>query len=140
MLNSRKVRFEYSTNGSNPAGSDFNTVLATSTWYHVAVVRNGTTIKCYIDGTAEATTINISTNTIYNSTADVYIGFLANSEHYFYGNLDEIRVLKGVAAWTGNFTIPSAEYSETYDCISSTTCGEPTSGDSGKIQRFFLVF
>jgi hypothetical protein len=29
---------------------------------------------------------------------------------YFNGNLDEIRISKGIARWTSNFTPPSAEY------------------------------
>ncbi len=110
MLNSMKVRFEYSLNGTTPVGADFNTALTTGKLYHIAVVRNGNIIKCYIDGIAETTTINISTGIIFNSSEAVFIGLLKGNNYYFFGYMDELRISKGIARWTANFTPPTEQY------------------------------
>ena len=113
MLTDKKARFEYSTNGTSTTGTTFNTTLNTNQWYHLALVRNGATITCYINGVAEATTVNIGTSTIYNSSAAVIIGWLVGSsgvDCYLKGYIDEMRFSKGIARWTANFTPPTAEY------------------------------
>ena len=51
---------------------------------------------------------------IYDSKDQLYIGSRGNEEH-FNGWLDEIRISKGIARWTTNFTPSSSEYStDTY--------------------------
>lgn len=81
--------------------------LNTDTWYHVAAVRNGTTIKTYVNGIAD---LNItSVGTLYDSSGDLMIGKYS-SFPTLYGYLDELRISKGKARWTSNFTPPSAPY------------------------------
>lgn len=38
------------------------------------------------------------------------VGYLGGGYHYFNGWLDEVRVSKGIARWTSNFTPPTQEY------------------------------
>ena len=83
--------------------------LSLNTWTHVAVVFNSGTITIYFNGTGKTltgTTVGYnmtSTNTVsisgYQSIAGQYgvIGYLAN-----------VRIVKGVAVYTGNFTSPTA--------------------------------
>jgi hypothetical protein len=87
----------------NVPGSTF----AINTWYHFALVRNGTTFTAWINGVAYSTTLvftmsNTSNNklTIGSSTAD-------NSTRYFNGQISNFRIVKGVAVYTGNFTLPN---------------------------------
>lgn len=85
--------------------------LNVDTWYHVAVVRNGTSLKIYLDGTS----INLTENTAIgdNDTGDtdtaLFVG-ARNSDEYFNGWIDELRISKGIARWTANFTPPTSEY------------------------------
>jgi len=78
-------------------------------WYHVAIVKDGTNgYMHFIDGTQIGpTTTDVST--IPNFTAPLSIGQVA-SANYFNGWMDELRISKGVARWTANFTPPTSAY------------------------------
>lgn len=79
-----------------------------NTWYHIAIVRNGTTTTLYVNGTADGTTTAITANM---STASMVIGMNASSSSNFYsGYIDEFRVSVGIARWTANFTPPTSAY------------------------------
>lgn len=77
--------------------------LSTSTWYHVALVRSGTTVTLYIDGTS-AGTYTYSTS-VGNSI--VTVGDYFNGGLDFTGNIDDLRISK-IARYTANFTPPTA--------------------------------
>jgi hypothetical protein len=80
-------------------------------WYHIAIIRNGTTCKIAVDGvmtgTIEATAIGSRASP--DLPAAFSIGY-ENGNGYFNGWIDEFRVSKGVARWTSNFTPPTEEY------------------------------
>lgn len=78
-------------------------------WYHIAIVRNGSgTNNCtiYLNG------VNIAqgTSTANISTAIQYIGgyFSTGPTEYFSGYLSNVRIVKGTAVYTANFTPPTA--------------------------------
>ena len=79
-------------------------------WHHIAIVRNGTTITGYVDGTALGTTINASTTAINNIVSGEYsfVGALqdtAPAGRLFYnGYIDDLRITNGYARYTTNFT------------------------------------
>jgi hypothetical protein len=105
--------FTWTTNGTSPAQQARSWSQATNTWYHVAVVRSGTNLYWFINGTQAGTTYNIGTTTIYNSGQPLLIGcrdLITGPWSYFNGWMDEIRVSKGIARWTSNFTPPAAPY------------------------------
>lgn len=86
--------------------------LSTDTWYHVALVRNGTAWNLYIDGTSQASTT--SSLTMPSLTTPLHIGAGAYSgggmAWYTNGYIDEVRISKGVARYTGNFTPPTVPF------------------------------
>lgn len=84
------------------------------TWYHLAVVRNGTNILIFKDGTSLTLTTGtaISSSSLPDLTgAAVYGSDRANASRDINGHIDEARISKGIARWTANFTPPSIEYS-----------------------------
>jgi hypothetical protein len=92
------------------------TILASSamtntTWTHVALVRSGATVTCYQDGTSVGT-YNISTNAMPFTGAGMVIGrAVTNTDsYYFNGYIDDLRITKGVARYTANFTAPTAPF------------------------------
>lgn len=110
-----KLQFRSFVGGATRASYDMtsNWTASTNTWYHLALVRNGTNLYIFIDGTSQTLTVNtaISTNDVGNIGASVFIGqedVLGNPVN---GWIDEVRVSKGIARWTANFTPPAAEYS-----------------------------
>ena len=100
--------------GSNPGfwfnGTQFATGLALTlnTWQHVAMVRSGSTVTAYVDGVSIGTTTSSATVTC----SFLILGDSSVSGRYFKGQIDEVRVIKGVAQYTSAFTPPAAAFLE----------------------------
>ena len=96
-----------------------NTVLLTNawnpaadTWYHVACVKNGTTgYLMFIDGTQIGST-QTDISPMPDFAGSIFVGIYNDStgNYYLNGWMDELRISKGVARWTANFSVPTAEY------------------------------
>jgi len=89
-------------------GSNFivpSSTSSTGQWYHVAVVRSGSTVSMYIDG------IRIGTQTYSGSISSRtgYIGGnISNSTGgAFKGYIQDFRFTKGLARYTADFTPPT---------------------------------
>jgi hypothetical protein len=82
--------------------------LPTSTWTHAAFVRSGNNFNLYKNGTsvASGSTASAGNTGTYYFTSGVDYG----GASYYTGYLDEVRVSKGIARWTSNFTVPNAAY------------------------------
>ena len=87
--------------------------LSVNTWYHIAGTRSGTTVRAFIDGQVLATAtvsaaLVASTNPtgIAVSAAEPTGSILGN----FNGYIDELRITKGIARYTSNFTPPTAPF------------------------------
>lgn len=78
-------------------------------WVHVAFVRTGTgnhQYKCYINGSQSGSETD---NTEWGTATDNTIGATASGNYGFSGYLQDLRVTKGYARYTSNFTPPTAE-------------------------------
>lgn len=113
---------------------DFAWVPSTDTWYHVAFVNTSGSFKAFVDGTQVGTS-NPEFN-LPDINATLGIGrstFASTLDGALNGYLDEIRVSKGIARWTTNFTPPANEYgsyvssgtftSHVYNTTASSTWG-----------------
>jgi len=132
--------FGYTTDGSTQKTTESGEIsLSNNTWYHIAFVRNGTTGTFYLDGTANGTTVNFSTDTIYNSTSTNGQARVDSSTTDLNGWIDELRISKGIARWTTNFTPPTEEYAPT---PTPTPPAPETSGTNhtGTILTIIMVF
>jgi len=78
-----------------------STAVALNTWSHIAFVRSGTTLTCYVNGTSVGSITTASS--IGTSVTSNYIGSHQGA-NYWNGYLSNIRVVKGTAVYTGNFT------------------------------------
>jgi hypothetical protein len=79
--------------------------LNTAQWYHVALTRSGTTVTLYVDGVSQGTytySASITQQALYVGT-----GSGLNS---FNGYIDDLRITKGFARYTANFTPPSGPF------------------------------
>jgi len=86
---------------------------STGTWYHVAVVRNGSNWNIYRNGTS---VVNQTTSITYpDFTGAVTIGGQGIIGASLDGWIDEFRVSKGIARWTSNFTPPVQSYINTIE-------------------------
>lgn len=82
--------------------------VSLNTWHHVAVVRSGTSFKVYLDGIGG--TAQTSSLAVANSANGVTVGITNSNTYPFNGYIDEFRVTKGVARYTGNFTPPTVAF------------------------------
>lgn len=81
--------------------------LALNTWYHIAVSRQGTTFRFFINGTLSDT----QTRTVsFQAVTACTIGAALAGTAGFTGFVDEVRVTKGVARYTGTFAAPTAQF------------------------------
>ena len=107
------ITFVVRTGAANIVFSQQGNVIgwAIDTWYHVAVVRNGDVWRIYRNGTYLVTTSDV--DAVPNYTGLLYIGQMGGGTNYFAGYLDEIRISKGIARWTNNFSdIPIGIYNK----------------------------
>ena len=81
--------------------------LVINQWNHVALVRNGNNHNIYINGVAGATTSNSSAYETGNGSLEVG-SFSQLSGGSWDGYITDVRVVKGTAVYTSNFTPPTA--------------------------------
>jgi hypothetical protein len=84
-------------------------VVPLATWTHIALVKSGTTIRTFLNGTAVTT--QTQGTAMINGSKNLLIGFFQGSSAaaYFNGYIDDLRITKGVARYTSNFTPPTLQ-------------------------------
>ena len=99
---------------SNVTGSKtFAFSPSVNIWYHFGLIRTGgDTLRCFVDGVQAGVDQTNSDNITGGTTLFIGDDSLGNGQ--LNGWLDEIRVSKGIARWTANFTAPSNPYHRGY--------------------------
>jgi hypothetical protein len=101
--NLNRLSFVATSTGTNWTMVLTPTAPAIGSWNHIACVRYGNLFSIFINGISVASAI--WANTLFASTENVAIGALGtNGDYPFYGYIDDLRVTKGVARYTSNFT------------------------------------
>lgn len=77
----------------------------TDQWVHRAFVRDGNNLKCFENGTL-VNTVSWDKYIYGDYYSNFYIGNFARANRPTKGYLDEVRITKGIAIWTENFTVP----------------------------------
>jgi len=96
---------QYNFSGSS-ANMSLGNGLTSNSWHHLAFSREGTTLRLYLNGTLTETDTSVSTNFNLNSDrGGVYVGAFNGPAHYLDGYMDEARLTKGVARYTGSSLI-----------------------------------
>jgi hypothetical protein len=103
------LSYYLSSNGSswNIASGVSMGTIAVGNWYHVALVRNGTTFTPYLNGVAGTTTT--SSASIFASTAALSLGADgASVTSVLNGYISNFRLVNGTAVYTTSFTPPTS--------------------------------
>ena len=108
-----RIYFQSSTSGA--AGPDMQ---STSTfkgqgWKHVAITRNGSTFRLFVNGIQEAIATNSTANFTGNVTSGSLLGAAINGNYadtssWTKGYFDLFRVTNGACRYTSNFTPPTS--------------------------------
>lgn len=81
--------------------------MTVNTWYHIALTRSGSDMKLFVNGSQIGST---SSSLAYDLSATATNIGSQTANYYHSGYLDDIRVTKGVARYTANFTPPAAPH------------------------------
>jgi len=80
-------------------------------WHHVAFVRNGNDVYFYLDGTQQGTT---GCTSFTAAQTELLVGCSKDNnvtpQLFVDGYIDELRISKGIARWTSNFTPETGPY------------------------------
>ena len=98
------LEFQWNGGGPNVSVSAMTTV-SLQTWHYATAVRHGTSIMTALDGVFGTSSPILATTAII-APATMYV---AGTE-FQPSELDEIRITKGVARYTSNFTPPSLPF------------------------------
>ena len=105
--------YKFVVSGSDDFDVESNSAPDYGNWQHLAVVRNGTSITMYVDGTAQTDSVTISSSATYNwasTNLNIGKGSLGGSSADYEGYIFDYRITKGTARYTSNFTAPSAPF------------------------------
>jgi len=107
---SHYLRYEFVNNGSAVINFISSAItITTGAWHHVALVRNGSIWNIYYDGVDVGGCTDA--DSLVNLATALYVGSWGSAGgYYFYGWMDEVRVSKGIARWTEDFTPPTEAY------------------------------
>jgi hypothetical protein len=101
------ARIQFSYTASNLTGA--TTTLVQGSWYHIAVVRSGSSsgnLKIYLNGIQEIASAGAVTDD-FSQTSTMYISASRTATVPLNGYSSNIRVIKGTAVYTGAFTPPT---------------------------------
>jgi hypothetical protein len=79
--------------------------ISSNTWYHWAFTRSGTDQKVFLNGTQTGSTYTTARNYTDNNFT---IGAKHDASEFFTGYQSDVRITKGLARYTANFTPPTA--------------------------------
>ena len=85
--------------------------LGDDSWHHVAYTRSGSTGRLFADGVHVSTVTDTNNHMLSSMAPRIYIGastFVAGER--FNGSIDDLRITKGVARYTSDFTPPTAPF------------------------------
>jgi hypothetical protein len=86
--------------------------IQTNQWYHIALTRQGSNLKAFLNGSQVGSTYNIGAASLVGNSSNLRIGrdFIDNTP--FQGYMDEVRITKGVARYTSDFDISNFEFQD----------------------------
>ena len=87
-----------------------STSLTLNKWSHVACVRDGTTLRLYIDGVQRGSSTTIGSSAAIDSSTPLRIGEDSQGNYDFHGVISNVRIVNGTCLYTNGtaFTVPTA--------------------------------
>jgi hypothetical protein len=113
MENSGSLRFNSSSNGSSwdIANERVIGTMTVGAWTHIAVTRSGTTFRAFVNGAINNAFTFTSSASLANIAAQtLFIGDRTNGGTSLNGYMQDVRITKGIARYTANFTPPTTAF------------------------------
>jgi hypothetical protein len=77
-------------------------------WNHIAFTKSGSTVRLFLNGVQQGSNATVSSITV--GGMNFTIGDWSNGGRPFNGYIQDVRITKGVARYTANFTPPTAAF------------------------------
>jgi hypothetical protein len=90
------------------SGRITSNALTLGQWYHVALVRGSGVTKMYINGTQNG--VNFTDSINYPTNALIIGSDSGSLTQFMSGYIDDLRITKGYARYTSNFTAPTSAF------------------------------
>ena len=146
------VSAQVSEDGSTPISlSSSGGYSADGNFHHVALTcdynagSSASAYRLYVDGSKAAETLVGGSSGVFNGTAAVMIGWRP-SANYFDGRIDEVRLTKGDAVYTGaGFSVPTSAFTSAvrkYDLpgVAATAATGYVPAYSGTVEQGDLLY
>lgn len=91
--------------GGWTTGTQTSSTVPVAAWTHIAMVCNSGSLKIYINGVQSGTA---ATSIDFTTSATTYIGRYSGGTRNLTGYISNLRVLKGTALYTADFTPPTS--------------------------------
>jgi hypothetical protein len=101
-----------------------NNAMPAGAWKHVAVVVAGGTLFVFIDGVLVGSASLLAPSSANQANALNIGRYVSGNSDFLAGYIDDLRITKGVARYTANFTAPTAAYPDN-QCVISGVVGSP---------------
>lgn len=80
--------------------------LTTNKWFHIATQKSGNIYTGYLNGVG--TTLGVNSSSADTGSSPLVIGSYLSGYYPILGYMNNFRITKGVARYTGNFTPPTS--------------------------------
>jgi len=77
-------------------------------WNHIAFTKSGSTVRLFLNGVQQGSNATVSSITV--GGMNFTIGDWSNGGRPFNGYIQDVRITKGVARYTSNFSVPTAAF------------------------------
>jgi len=120
-------QIELGIGGSSATFPTWSFTWKFNTWYHIAITRSGTALSAYVNGTALSGS-QTSSAQFFNTGSGLQIGRygVTAAPYYFNGYISNLRIVKGTAVYTGNFTPPTLAFLQTSGSASASSYSSTT--------------
>jgi len=96
----------FKSNGSAFSGAASSGTIVVNTWHHIACVRHSGNVTMYLDGVGGSP---VADTTSFSAISEIQIGGGFPGQELS-GFIDEVRIHRATAAYTSNFTPPTAPF------------------------------
>jgi lambda repressor-like predicted transcriptional regulator len=97
-------------------------IVSANNWYNIRIVRKGSNMYIFKDGVLQSTTLTGTFTTSSLVSSDVYPCYIGvqktgTAPYYMTGNVDELKIMNGIALTTSNYSIPTSAFGISYNTI-----------------------
>lgn len=128
------LRAYYSSDGTTVATYQFTVTPVINTWYSYAITNDGIYVRAFVNGVQPSAGQSYTSGSLFNSDEPVGVGtqnITSTPAGFLAGYIDDLRITKGVARYTADYTAATAAFDDGLPPYANLTAPMPTLGFYG---------